>query len=134
MAGKDLVYLFLCRAKERKRLIEKINNKYPNILVVDIGCSGRFNPEYALKLINKGASGVLILGCTPADCIYREGSLISERRLFLAKKILSGFGLNEEKLQVMWHKINEVEPVLKEIDKFMNEVTAIKDKEGVEKV
>ena len=34
----------------------------------------------------------------------------------------------------MWHKINEIEPVLKEIDKFMKEVIVIKDEEGVEKV
>lgn len=134
MAGKDLVYLFLCRSDKRKRLIEKIKEKYENINIVDIVCSGRFKPEYALKLINKGVKGVIILGCIPADCIYREGSTISERRLFLAKQILSGFGLQEDKLQVMWHKTNEIDPVLKEIDKFMKETISVSKKEEVSKV
>lgn len=134
MAREGLTYLFLCRADKRKKLIAKITNKYPHIKIVDIICSGRFNTAYAFKLLNNGANGVIVLGCDPADCQYREGNLFAERRLFLAKKTLSCFGLDSERFQVIWHKVNEVNPVLSEIDRFMYETNVINEKErGMEK-
>lgn len=134
MAREGIAYLFLCKSDRRKKLIDKIKNKYPQIRIVDIVCSGRFNPAYVFKLLSKEVDGILLLGCDPADCQYREGNLFAERRFYLAKKTLSGFGLDEERFQIIWHKVNEINPVLLEIDKFINELDSLNEMErGVEK-
>jgi F420-non-reducing hydrogenase iron-sulfur subunit len=119
MANKELVYLFPCLAEKRKRLIQELNKKYSSIQVVPITCAGRFNTSLALKLIHEGAKGVIVLGCEPGDCHYREGSVFSERRFLLTKHTLKAFGLEEDRFQALWHKPSDVKHIMKEIDQYM---------------
>jgi coenzyme F420-reducing hydrogenase delta subunit len=128
MARECLVYLFVCKTDIRKKLIDTIKNKYNNIKVIDTVCAGKINPSMLLKIINNGAEGIIVLGCNQADCHYREGNLFSERRFYLTKKLLEGFGFNQDKLQILWHKPTSVIPVLDDIDKFLS---SIKDESKV---
>jgi coenzyme F420-reducing hydrogenase delta subunit len=120
MAEKGLVYLFVCKVDIRKKLINQINSKFPSIKVVDSICAGKINPSLLLKLINNGAKGVIVLGCEPADCYYREGNLFSERRFYLTKKTLEGFGFDPNRLQILWHKVTSIKPVINDIEKFLS--------------
>jgi F420-non-reducing hydrogenase iron-sulfur subunit len=129
MANKELVYLFPCLAEKRKRLIQEINKKYSSIHVVPITCAGRFNTSLALKLIHEGAKGVIVLGCEPGDCHYREGSVFSERRFLLTKHTLKAFGLEEDRFQALWHKPSDVKRTMKEIDQYMKVLSEL-DEEG----
>jgi coenzyme F420-reducing hydrogenase delta subunit len=119
MAKERLIYLFICKTDIRKKLIETIKSKYSSINIIDTICAGKINPSMLLKLINNGADGIIVLGCNPADCHYREGNLFSERRFFLTKKSLDGFGFDSDRLQILWHKPTAVKPVLNDIEKFL---------------
>jgi len=48
---------------------------YPaNLRAIRVLCSGRTDPQFILQAFKEGADGVLILGCHPGDCHYKEGN------------------------------------------------------------
>jgi F420-non-reducing hydrogenase iron-sulfur subunit len=67
---------------------------YPaNVRVVRIMCTGRMDPQFALKAFASGADGILVLGCHPGDCHYKEQNfrMIQRHRLFLG--LLRQYGI-----------------------------------------
>jgi coenzyme F420-reducing hydrogenase delta subunit len=65
-------------------------------------CSGRVEPEFALQAFRKGADGVLIAGCHLGDCRYGEGNLKVFIRFHILKKIVEDFGIEKERIQLIW--------------------------------
>jgi len=65
-------------------------------------CSGRVDPTFVLKAFSEGADGVLICGCHPGDCHYKEGNYKAMRRYILLKKLLEQFGIEKERLRLEW--------------------------------
>lgn len=128
MAKQDLIYLFLCRADKRKKLVEEVEKKFPNIKTINIHCAGRFNPILAFKLLQQKVSGIVLLGCDTGDCHYREGNLFSERRICLAKETLKGFGLDENRLQALWYNPKQIDPVIKSLEEFTNYLSNLANK------
>ncbi|MCX7942998.1 MAG: hydrogenase iron-sulfur subunit [Deltaproteobacteria bacterium] len=82
--------------------------KYPpNVRVVRVMCSGRVDPTFVLKAIAEGADGVLIAGCHPGDCHYINGNIKTLRRYPLLKKMLSQFGIEDERIRLEWVSASE---------------------------
>ena len=82
--------------------------KYPpNVRVVRVMCSGRVDPSFVLKAFAEGADGVLIAGCHPGDCHYINGNIKTMRRFPLLKKMLSEFGVEEERVRLEWVSASE---------------------------
>lgn len=128
MAKKDIIYLFVCRADKRQKLLDEIEKKFPNIQPVNIHCAGRFNPILSFKLLQQKASGIVLLGCDTGDCHYREGNLFSERRMLLAKETLNGFGLDGNRLHIIWHNPKQTAKVLKSLSEFSDYIKNLSDK------
>ena len=42
----------------------------PNVVPIQVMCSGSVSPLYIFSAFNKGADGVLVSGCHPGDCHY----------------------------------------------------------------
>jgi F420-non-reducing hydrogenase iron-sulfur subunit len=82
--------------------------QYPkNLQIVRVMCSGMVDPMYVLKAFLEGADGVLIGGCWPGDCHYINGNLKARRRVALIQKMLSTFGIGEERLWLRWIAASE---------------------------
>jgi coenzyme F420-reducing hydrogenase delta subunit/predicted transcriptional regulator len=82
--------------------------QYPsNIRVVRVMCSGRIDPIIPLEVLMRGADGVIVLGCHPADCHYVEGNLHEERKIKMLKKLLALTGLEPERLRLDWVSASE---------------------------
>ncbi len=82
--------------------------KYPpNVRVVRVMCSGRVDPTFILKAFSEGADGVLIAGCHPGDCHYINGNIKTMRRYPLLKKMLSQFGIEDERVRLEWVSASE---------------------------
>lgn len=79
----------------------------PNVRVIRVMCSGRIDPTFVLKAFTIGLDGVLILGCHPGDCHYIDGNHKAARRLPLLKKMLSQFGIEEERVRLDWVSASE---------------------------
>jgi len=81
---------------------------YPaNLRVVRVMCSGRVDPQFILEAFKEGADGVMILGCHPGDCHYKEGNLQALKRYGVLKSVLGQFGIEEDRLRLDWISAGE---------------------------
>jgi len=79
----------------------------PNVRIVRLMCSGALDPIYVLKALLEGADGVLIGGCHPGDCHYRDGNYKARRRVAILQSILSQLGLDPERVWLRWVSASE---------------------------
>ncbi len=97
---------------------------YPaNLRVVRVLCSGRIDPQFILQVFKEGADGVMILGCPPGDCHYKEGNFHMLRRYTILKQVLAQFGIEEDRLRLAWVSAGEG-------DKFIEVVSEMVEKVG----
>ena len=90
----------------------------PNARVVRLMCSGRLDPEFVLAALHEGADGVLIGGCHPGDCHYREGNYKALRRFKLLQRYLDQMGIERDRVRLEWIAASEGDRV----QKTMNEM------------
>lgn len=88
-------------------------------------CTGRVEPEFVLKAFTSGADGVIILGCHPGDCHYKEGNYKALRRYLLLKNVLKQFGIEEERLKLDWVSASEADKFVQVINEMVNKVKEI---------
>ena len=79
----------------------------PNMRPIRVMCSGRVEPDLVLSALRNGADGVLIAGCHPGECHYIEGNLKALRRYTLLKRMLAQFGVEPERVQILWASASE---------------------------
>jgi F420-non-reducing hydrogenase iron-sulfur subunit len=92
----------------------------PNARVIRLMCSGRLDPEFVLAALRQGADGVLIGGCHPGDCHYREGNYKALRRFRLLRRYLDQMGIERDRVRLEWIAASEGDRV----QKVMNEMAA----------
>jgi F420-non-reducing hydrogenase iron-sulfur subunit len=85
-------------------------------------CSGRIDPIIPLEVFMKGADGILVLGCHPADCHYVEGNLYEERKIKMLKKLLALTGLEPERLRLDWVSASEGQRFADIITEFTDQI------------
>ena len=74
----------------------------PTCKVVRVPCSGRVEPEFVIEALINGADGVLIGGCHPGDCHYKEGNYKALRRFEWLRKIVEELGIEPERVRLEW--------------------------------
>jgi F420-non-reducing hydrogenase iron-sulfur subunit len=79
----------------------------PSVSIVRVMCSGRMDPTFVVKALRMGADGVIISGCHPGDCHYQEGNYKTLRRVHLLKRLVEGFGIDPERLKLVWVSASE---------------------------
>ncbi|AKG54055.1 Cob--CoM heterodisulfide reductase subunit D [Dehalogenimonas sp. WBC-2] len=79
----------------------------PNVRIIRVMCSGMVHPNLVIDALTKGADGVLMCGCHPGDCHYREGNLRAESRAEAIQLMLQDFGLEEERYRLEWVSASE---------------------------
>jgi F420-non-reducing hydrogenase iron-sulfur subunit len=76
---------------------------YPaGVRVVRVMCSGRVDAQHVLEGFRNGADGVLVLGCHPGDCHYKEGNYKALNRAVLLESLLVEFGVEPERFRLDW--------------------------------
>jgi F420-non-reducing hydrogenase iron-sulfur subunit len=94
----------------------------PNIRVVRVMCSGRIDPIIPLEVFMRGADGVIVLGCHPADCHYVEGNLYEERKIKMLKKLLALTGFGPERLRLDWVSASEGQRFAQIVTEFTDQI------------
>ena len=79
----------------------------PNMRPIRVMCSGRVDPQFVLKALHEGADGVMIAGCHPGECHYVEGNIKALRRFLLLKRLLKQWGIEDERVQLVWASASE---------------------------
>lgn len=97
----------------------------PNVRVIRVMCTGRIDPQFVLKAFQSGADGVMILGCHPGDCHYKEGNYKALRRFHLLKRMLSQFGIEEGRVRLDWVSASEADKFVETITDMVKTVKAL---------
>ncbi len=97
----------------------------PNVKIIRVPCSTRVEPTFVLKAFQSGADGVLVLGCHPGDCHYIEGNYKTMRRIPLLKKMLTQFGVEDERLRLDWVSASEGEKYAKVVNEMTETIRAL---------
>ena len=88
-------------------------------------CTGRIDPEFVLKAFQSGADGVLILGCHPGDCHYKEGNYKALRRFHLLRNMLKQFGIEEGRLRLDWVSASEADKFVQTVNEMVDSIKAL---------
>jgi len=94
----------------------------PNVVPIQVMCSGSISPLYILSAFNKGADGVLVSGCHPGDCHYIKGNYYARRRIALVKQLLEYIGLEPQRFQMSWVSAAEGTKYTEIIKDFVQEL------------
>jgi F420-non-reducing hydrogenase iron-sulfur subunit len=66
---------------------------YPaSVRPIKVMCLGRMSPGLILKAFEKGAAGVLLLGCPPDECHYEFGNQRAEQTFKVARSLVRLLG------------------------------------------
>ena len=97
--------------------------KYPpNIRLIRLMCSGRLDPTFVLKAFSGGADGVLITGCHPGECHYLEQNYKAMRRFLLLQRTLAQFGIEPQRVRLVWASAAEGHKLAGEITAMVEEI------------
>lgn len=99
---------------------------YPaNVRIVRVMCSGRVEPEFILKAFTDGADGVLVCGCHPGDCHYKEGNYKTARRMRLLSRMIEQFGVEPDRFRTEWISAAEGEKFVRVATEMTDAVRAL---------
>jgi F420-non-reducing hydrogenase iron-sulfur subunit len=94
----------------------------PYFRVIRVMCSARVDPEFVLRAFQKGADGVVVAGCHPADCHYIGGNYRTRRRVALLKMLLQQVGYDPDRLRLEWISAGEGEKFQKTMIEFTDTI------------
>jgi F420-non-reducing hydrogenase iron-sulfur subunit len=95
----------------------------PAIRPLKVMCLGRLSAGIILKALEKGADGVLLLGCPPGECHYEFGNRHAEEAFAEAKGIATLLGYREEQLKLDWVAAGEGETFADQVRRFLADLS-----------
>lgn len=103
---------------------QKLSYDY-GVRLIRVMCSGRVDPQFVLEAFRRGADGVLVLGCHPGDCHYRNGNVKAMKRMTLLSQMLEQFGIDARRLRLDWVSAGESEKFREVATSMVEAVSAL---------
>jgi coenzyme F420-reducing hydrogenase delta subunit len=91
-------------------------------------CLGQLSPGIILKAFEKGADGVLLMGCPPGECHFEFGNRRAEEVFEGAQALLTLLGYREEQLMLDWVRAGEGMVFVEKVEKFMRGLNGNQEK------
>ena len=82
--------------------IEYASHPPQGVKVVNVPCAGRVTPAFITTALQRGADGVLVVGCKEGECHYKQGNALEKGRLAALQDLLELLGIERERLQLAW--------------------------------
>jgi coenzyme F420-reducing hydrogenase delta subunit len=79
----------------------------PNVRIIRLPCTGRIDPVFVMKAFERGADGVIVSGCHPADCHYSTGNYHARRRFVVLRELAGFLGIDLQRLTFSWVSASE---------------------------
>ncbi len=90
--------------------------------IIRVMCSGMVHPEMVLHALDKGAGGVMIIGCHLGECHYIDGNQKALSRSEIITETLEDFGYEKERFQIKWVSSAEPEQLASAITEMHRQV------------
>jgi len=103
-SGSPRILAFCCHfcAYAAADLAGSKRMQYPaGVRIIHTPCTGNLEMEHILEAFEKGADGVLVVGCLEGGCHFVEGNLRARRRIDRVRSMLAEIGLGGERLQMV---------------------------------
>jgi F420-non-reducing hydrogenase iron-sulfur subunit len=97
----------------------------PTMRPIRVMCTARVEPQFVLKAFREGADGVMIAGCHPGECHYVMGNMRALRRHSLLKMMIQQFGIEEERLRLVWAAASESTVLAQAVDDMTEQLRQI---------
>jgi len=126
-SNKPKIVLFQCQYCLASSVDQNwVEHELPqNIKLVKVPCSGRIDPLYILNAVQGGADGIMVCGCDPHKCHYKEGNLHARRALNEFRKFLDILGYPIERFIFHWMGIDERNVIQPYISDFEEQLEMI---------
>lgn len=92
----------------------------PAVHPLKVMCLGQISPGIVLKAFEKGADGVLLLGCPPGECHFEFGNRRAEEIFEEVKGLVALLGYQEEQLKLDWIGAGEGQTFVDVVNNFVN--------------
>ncbi len=103
-----------------------VDNDLPeNIHLVKVPCTGRIDPLFILNAVQGGADGVMISGCLPEKCHFKEGNLAARRQLFEFSQFLDYIGYAQDRVRFVWLDLQDRGRIQQELAAFERALEAL---------
>jgi heterodisulfide reductase subunit D len=94
----------------------------PNVKIVRVMCSGSVESGIIMDAFERGAHGVIIIGCLMDNCHYVSGNKKAEERVEALKELFDVMGLDSRRLRTEWINASERTKFAKAVHEFVDEV------------
>ena len=95
----------------------------PNVAILRMNCSARFDPYHILWAFLNGADGVFLGACPPGECHYGVGNLFAQEHVEKLKTELAAHGINPNRLHLEFLTVDDGEKFARVITAFTQEVS-----------
>jgi coenzyme F420-reducing hydrogenase delta subunit len=135
MAESELrVIIFTCNwnAHESLEAAGKRHLRYPaGVRPLKVDCLGQVSTSAILKAFEKGADGVMLVGCSPEECHYEFGSRRAADLFDEVRRLAKLLGFREEQLEFHQVHTGEGEALIEKVRGFVDQL-AIKKQQAAE--
>jgi len=100
-----------------------------SLRIIPVPCAGRVDVIHILKAFEKGAAGVLLLGCEDGACHHVTGNVRGKQRVEYTRMLLKEVGIDERRLRTFNLAPNAPHKfirVVNEFDEEMGELEAVR--------
>jgi heterodisulfide reductase subunit A len=97
----------------------------PQLRIVRVGCSARFDPYLILWAFLQGADGVLLGACDPGMCHYVRGNEWAAERVENLRGLLKEAGFDPRRLRLEWLKPDDAQKFVEVVTEFTEEMECL---------
>jgi heterodisulfide reductase subunit A len=95
----------------------------PEVCILRMNCSARFDPYHILWAFLNGADGVFLGACRPGECHYGVGNLFAQERIAKLKTELAAHGIDPARLHLEFLTVDDERKFVKAITEFVKELS-----------
>ena len=89
---------------------------------VKVMCAGRVDPPMLLSAFEKGAEGVVVIGCKDEECRYGPGPEQGRKLAERMKGLMHVLGLEDERFSTMAYASHEEDRLFAEMNAFAEQI------------
>jgi F420-non-reducing hydrogenase iron-sulfur subunit len=125
------VVIFTCNWNALQSLEEAGKQHFnlpPGVRPLRVDCMGQIGSSVILKALEKGADGVMLLGCTAEECRYEFGSRRAAELFEEIRKLARLLGIHEDRLQFHQVRAGEGAELVGTVQNFVGQLAALDSK------
>jgi coenzyme F420-reducing hydrogenase delta subunit len=134
MVGTELrIVVFTCNWNAHESLQEagRQHLSYPaGVRPLKVDCLGQVGSSVILKAFEKGADGVMLVGCLPEECHYEFGSRRAAELFDEVRRLTKLLGLKEEQLAFHQVRTGEGAALIEKVRTFVEGVARGRQQEA----